>query len=241
MTEHEWHAATEPEPMLAFLRGRASARKLRLFACACCRRHAHLLVPETLAALEVAERFADGSVPTPERKRAREEALHAGWCPDPATAHRRGPAKACVAAALSRRAYDAAIRVDHLARHIGVMEKRDWDANDYEVTEHGPRLRPTAWSSGRSEQAARQARTLRELFGSLPFCPITLDQSWLTATVKALAQHVYESRDFSAVPILADAIQDAGCDNADILTHLRDANATHVPGCWALDLVLGKE
>ena len=52
---------------------------------------------------------------------------------------------------------------------------------------------------------------------------------------------MYESRDFSAMPILADALQDAGCDNDDILNHLRDATATHVRGCWALDLVLGKE
>jgi hypothetical protein len=50
-----------------------------------------------------------------------------------------------------------------------------------------------------------------------------------------------QSRDFSAMPILADALQDAGCDSAAILDHCRDANATHVRGCWVVDLALGKE
>jgi hypothetical protein len=52
---------------------------------------------------------------------------------------------------------------------------------------------------------------------------------------------MYESRDFSAMPILADALQDAGCDNDDILSHCRDTSLTHVRGCWVVDLVLGKE
>jgi hypothetical protein len=56
----------------------------------------------------------------------------------------------------------------------------------------------------------------------------------------ALAHQMYDGRDFSAMPILADALQDAGCDCEDILNHLRDPNATHVRGCWALDLILGK-
>jgi hypothetical protein len=52
---------------------------------------------------------------------------------------------------------------------------------------------------------------------------------------------MYESRDFGTMPILADALQDAGCDSADILEHCRDANATHVRGCWVLDRVLCKK
>ena len=51
---------------------------------------------------------------------------------------------------------------------------------------------------------------------------------------------MYESHDFSAMPILADALQDAGCDNDDILAHCRNST-THVRGCWVVDLVLGKE
>jgi hypothetical protein len=51
---------------------------------------------------------------------------------------------------------------------------------------------------------------------------------------------MYESRDFSAMPILADALQDAGCDSDAILAHCRDVKQVHVRGCWVVDLVLGK-
>ncbi|MBA4187256.1 MAG: hypothetical protein C0467_04475 [Planctomycetaceae bacterium] len=81
---------------------------------------------------------------------------------------------------------------------------------------------------------------LRDVFGN-PFRPVAFAAEWRTSTVVAIAQQMYESRDFSAMPILADALQDAGCDNDDILTHCRDANFVHVRGCWVVDLVLGKE
>ena len=84
-----------------------------------------------------------------------------------------------------------------------------------------------------------RARLLRELFGN-PFRPVTFAPEWLTSTVVALAKQMYESWDFGAMPILADALQDAGCDNDDVLNHCRDAHATHVRGCWVVDLVLGK-
>jgi hypothetical protein len=51
---------------------------------------------------------------------------------------------------------------------------------------------------------------------------------------------MYDSEQFGAMPILADALQDAGCDNAKVLAHCRDPKATHVRGCWVLDTVLGK-
>jgi hypothetical protein len=63
---------------------------------------------------------------------------------------------------------------------------------------------------------------------------------WRTDTVLALTRGMYESREFSAMPILADALQDAGCEQPDILNHCRDLNATHVRGCWVVDLVLEK-
>ncbi len=80
---------------------------------------------------------------------------------------------------------------------------------------------------------------LRDIFGN-PFRPINFNPVWLTSTAVAIAQGMYESRDFSAMPILADALQDAGCDNDDILTHCRDAQQVHVRGCWVVDHVLGK-
>jgi hypothetical protein len=81
---------------------------------------------------------------------------------------------------------------------------------------------------------------LRDVFGN-PFRPATFSPDWCTDTAVSLAQQMYDSRDFSAMPILADALQDAGCDNDDILSHCRDVNAPHVRGCWVVDLVLGKE
>ena len=81
----------------------------------------------------------------------------------------------------------------------------------------------------------------RDIFGN-PVPPlVTFSPSWLTSTTAvALARTMYDSRDFSAMPILADALQDAGCDNADILAHCR-SDGPHVRGCWVLDLLLGKE
>ncbi|MDY3552751.1 hypothetical protein R5W24_001840 [Gemmata sp. JC717] len=63
---------------------------------------------------------------------------------------------------------------------------------------------------------------------------------WRTGTVTALAAQMYASRDFSAMPILADALQDAGCDSNDILNHCRDT-IPHVRGCWVVDRILGQE
>ena len=76
----------------------------------------------------------------------------------------------------------------------------------------------------------------RDVFGgSISFTP-----DWRTDTVLMLARQMYEAREFSAMPILADALQDAGCDNDDILNHCR-GDGPHVRGCWVCDLVLGKE
>jgi hypothetical protein len=86
----------------------------------------------------------------------------------------------------------------------------------------------------------RLADLVREIFGN-PFRPVAFDAAWRTDTAIALARQMYESRDFSAMPILADALQDSGCDNPDILEHCRDTSLTHVRGCWVVDLVLGKE
>jgi hypothetical protein len=69
---------------------------------------------------------------------------------------------------------------------------------------------------------------------------VAFDPAWRTPTAVALAKQMYESRDFGAMPILADALQDAGCDSAEVLSHCRDAKQVHVRGCWVVDLVLGK-
>ncbi|MBP3957104.1 hypothetical protein J8F10_17705 [Gemmata sp. G18] len=78
----------------------------------------------------------------------------------------------------------------------------------------------------------------RDVLGN-PFRSVAVDPSWLTTNVLTLAAQVYASRDFSAMPILADALQDAGCNSAEILDHCR-APGPHVRGCWVVDLLLGK-
>jgi hypothetical protein len=81
---------------------------------------------------------------------------------------------------------------------------------------------------------------LRDVIGN-PFQVVVVDPSHRTSTAVAIAQGMYESRDFSAMPSLADALQDAGCDNEDILNHCHDVSLTLVRGCWVVDLVLGNE
>jgi hypothetical protein len=91
------------------------------------------------------------------------------------------------------------------------------------------------------EQAAQQIHLIREIVGN-PFRRPTVQQAWLRwndGTVPRIAQGIYEERAFDRLPILHDALLDAGCDNEDILAHCRGAGP-HVRGCWALDLLLAK-
>jgi hypothetical protein len=102
--------------------------------------------------------------------------------------------------------------------------------------------RPALWFETSVLSSFAQATFLHDLFGPLPFRPLTVERSlldWSAQTIRKLAQHIYEERAFQDMPILADALEDAGCDNTDILSHLRGP-WPHVRGCWVLDLILGK-
>lgn len=87
---------------------------------------------------------------------------------------------------------------------------------------------------------ARMSDALRDIFGN-PFRPVTLVPAWLTSDVLALARGIYDDRAFDRMPILADALQDAGCANEEMLNHCRDVSLAHVRGCWVVDLLLGKD
>lgn len=78
---------------------------------------------------------------------------------------------------------------------------------------------------------------LLDIFGN-PFRPVTFDPACLTTAVK-LAQAIYDDRAFDRLPLLAEALEEEGCVNAEVLEHLR-APGVHVRGCWAVDLLLGK-
>src|SRR5206468_3802268 len=105
---------------------------------------------------------------------------------------------------------------------------------------------PQASPEAGEEELAAQAELLQDVFGN-PFRTVAVDPAWRTPSVLALAQATYHERSLPAgtldpdrLAVLADALEDAGCDNADILAHLRSPGL-HVRGCWALDLILGKQ
>jgi hypothetical protein len=123
-----------------------------------------------------------------------------------------------------------------------------WERNSRERSYRFWKRRPNL-AQDECERIRRQAEQdekracaalLRDIFGN-PFRPVSVDPSWLTSDVVALARSTYDERAFDRMPILADALQDAGCTNNAVLTHCRDANPVHVRGCWVVDLLLGKE
>ena len=232
MTEAEWLVCTDPVLMVEFLRGKVSERKLRLFAVACCRRLRHLLVPEASEALDIAERNAEGSVGSNERKKVREMAFHVGWVSDPSTAHRRGPAKAAVCDALARRAWEAAAGAARRTIHIGMLE----------IVRFRPEPYPDNWSAAEREQADMLAGLLRCISGN-PFRNVNVNPSWLAwkdCIAVKLAQSIYDNRGFDRLPTLADILEEAGCRNTSILDHCRQSGP-HVRGCWVVDNLTGKQ
>jgi hypothetical protein len=91
----------------------------------------------------------------------------------------------------------------------------------------------------KTQEQTHQCELLRDIFVS-PFRPVTVEACWQTSMVLALAQAIYDERGFDSLPILGDALEDAGCANRAILDHLRGPGV-HVRGCWPVDLLLGRE
>jgi hypothetical protein len=217
MNEEEWLKCTDPDRMLDHLYGMVGDRKMRLFACACCRNIWGLLRDEgTQAGVNTAERFAEGLSTD-------EELAVAG--------------NAVTAASLAARAVQAATNRVAVwsARHAAECAARSAG----QASKKGKK-RATAISVERQ----RQAVFLRCIFRR-PFHPISIDPTWLTPTVLSLAQAAHDNRnlpsgtlDNARLGVLADALEDAGAIGA-ILEHLR-SEGPHVCGCFALDLVLGK-
>jgi hypothetical protein len=98
------------------------------------------------------------------------------------------------------------------------------------------------WEDGFWRERDAQAELLRDLFGPTIARHIDVPASWLgwnDGCIVRIGQAIYDERAFDRMPILADALEDAGCDNADILNHCREPGE-HVRGCWVVDLLLGK-
>jgi hypothetical protein len=192
---------------------RRDARKLRLFACACCRNGWELLPDGARKAVEVGERLADEGLP--------KESLSSV----------EGAAYAAVPVSIWITEYHP-----HQAGRWAVAAHLD------DVLGYTPKCM-TAGRTGKQAQVdeeREQCNLLRDIYGN-PYRLVSFSASWRSDTALSLARQMYESRDFGAMPILADALQDAGCEDPAILDHCRDANQPHVRGCWVVDLVLGKE
>jgi hypothetical protein len=227
MTEAEWLACDDPWRMLNEHqwqlppRPAFTDRKLRLFACACCRQVWHQFTdPRSRRAIEVAEAYADGAATEEERYRA------ANANQDLHDESERNPEELRLSLASS----DCVMPIVH--------------------------TNSLAWRYERvGVPPAAQAALLRDICGN-PFRPapvLLYDRrlpgsveyrhpwlAWNDGTVPKLAQTIYDGRRFKDLPILADALEDAGCDNADILNHCRGLGP-HARGCCVVDLLLGKE
>jgi hypothetical protein len=226
MTEAEWLACDDPKAMLDFLRTKAADRKLRLFGVACCYRMIEDMRVDSRCqnAIEVVERFADGEVAETEVDKARDEVGQCGFGNWVSACEWLSAASGFSGGATHRAwqvaAFAATGLFQLLFQHVGTIGQSD------------------AKQRVLAAESKGQTDLLRDIFGNT-FRTVALDPAWLTSTVTALAQQMYESRDFGAMPILADALQDAGCDSDDVLGHCRGPGP-HVRGCWVVDLVLGK-
>ena len=256
MTEAEWLSCDLPRSCFQFLAGAGSNRKRILFGCECCRRLWDQVIDEgSRAAVQILEKFVDGLATEKECNAASQRAEEVSQSMErladfsldglPCFTDYRAEAMCHAAGAVfyASRLFTegtdilgdpavVATAASNVARYITAADLRPEGGDSALPNSAVPR-------AAKHAEEAVQTSLLRDIFGN-PFRPVTFSPEWGTSTAVALAAQMYESRDFSAMPILADALQDAGCDNADILDHCR-SEGLHVRGCWVADLVLGKE
>jgi hypothetical protein len=245
MTEAEWLVSQDPEPMLAFLGDKASQRKLRLFACACCRRiWAHLTARPSRRVVEVSENYADGRATRRQLTVAWEKAdfafqgIHLAGGGDVDQA----PAQAVVALGVD---LDVAEAVEMAAATLGALARgeayeRIWKTPGKEHTARWAEDDAVRLAAEAVERRA-QADLLRDVIGN-PFRSVRVDPSCLRGRrnpIVGIAEACYAEEAFDRLPVLADLLEEAGCTDAAILTHCR-GGGVHVRGCWVVDLILGK-
>jgi hypothetical protein len=238
MTEAEWDSTQRADLMHPVLRAsrkradvQARRRKYRLMACALCRDMWDVLEDErSREAVEVAEQFADGLAGGGELDSAKAMA----W-----EVHCRGDGPRLEAAARTGRRAEEFGLADHagawVAHHDAAKAAENAVLNARYIR------RPPADDSG----PWRECDLIRELFGN-PLRPTVFDLAWRTVDVTALARAAYDERllpsgrlEVARLSVLADAVEEAGCSDQQLLGHLRGPGP-HVRGCWALDAVLGK-
>jgi hypothetical protein len=229
MTEAEWLACTDPQKMLVFLRGKVSDRKLRLFACACCYRLRHYEDTFSTNIVETAERHADGLVSRKELQRMSSKlATRGGY----SSAWALNNALHAVLNAQAQQAAQGASAFCGNFVYFHIIEC---------VTGTSVGDQQRAVDAKKDEQGI-QTIILRDVVAN-PFCLAAIIPGWRTwndGTAMKLVQGIYDERAFDRLPILADALEEAGCTNAEILAHCREPGE-HVRGCWVVDRLLGKE
>jgi hypothetical protein len=217
MTEAEWLTSTKPYDLLDFMGNSISARKIRLFACACCRRIWDFLEEEWMRnTVTLMELFADHEISEIHFEEIAQKARRKVEEPRYRVAPQSKYASAVFAVYLATRLDPVAVRWAY--RHAAGVY-RDLVAEGAEQE--------------------KQCRLLRDITGS-PFRSVRVAPSWCTSTVTTLAEGIYSDHLFADLPILADALNDAGCIDEAILGHCR-SGGEHVRGCWVVDLILGKK
>jgi hypothetical protein len=227
MTEDEWLTCEDPRRMLWHIESAASDRKMRLFGCACSRRVWHQFQDERLdRVLFGIEQFADGMIDGDALLQLHELAWQIER--DDSTP---GP-MSCLARELAG-ASRVKLPSDYpdLPSHL--------DRGEAAAAAMGPVAKDfNEFQRQRAVERKQQTVLLRCIFGN-PFRPVAFSPAWRSETVVALASAIYAERAFDRLPILADALEEAGCDHPDVLSHCRGPGP-HVRGCWVVDGVLGK-
>lgn len=225
MTEAEWERCTDRRKLLDFVGDKVSQRKLRLFAVACCRQQWELFPDKPHRKLiETAEQFTDGAV-TAEKLQLVDRPT--GYSSGGGRSSKEAMYLANAAGLLT---YGDAPFTAERSLRVAV------DVSNAAAVRMGDHVIEFEESE---REIFPQITLLHDIVGN-PFYPEAVEPAWLTDTVVQFARVMYESHDFSAMPILADALQDAGCDNHIILNHCQ-GRWPHVRGCWVVDLILGKE
>ena len=225
MTEQEWLACDDVDQLIDHHKETVSDRKWRLFACGCCRENWNWMTDRrSRQGVTVAEKLADKLIPDREADLAREGTAEAwttvwgdGW-------HVYQTARAAH--------FSLSSNLDHVLLAPSETHNAWLNAVRDGIVRH-------PMEDVESQVKARQTSLLRDIVGN-PFRPTTVEASWSTPTVVSFARVIYEQRTFEELPILADALEEAGCQNQEILQHCRSGEL-HVRGCWVLDLLLGKE
>lgn len=252
MNEAEWLACTDRQKMLEFVRGKASNRKLRLFACGCVRSIWHFLIGEiSQRAVVAAEKYADGEPTATDDDMAEMYQLEMGGVHYAKHLAKGNWPKEWTGSEMA--AYYAAIAAAECCRMSGLQaaqgtiwwaDQANWvataaiEAVGYStgatfLTATGEVSRTSASDAER----ITQVRILQDLFGAPLWRSAVANPAWQTPSVVTFAQGIYDKRAFDRLPELATVLEEAGCHDAEILGHCRQ-QGPHVRGCWVVDLLI---